>query len=119
MPSRIELLTARYEADQQRSSSDPKSSLVVRRLTSAVASIGWRAASDTPAELVANRLADVIEACVTGHRNWDTLRVDVAECLRQHADHLDGSSTSRSEWEPAALQVIELYSSGQARVDER
>lgn len=93
--------------------------MVVQRLTNAVATIGWRAASDTPAEVVADRLADVVEACLNGHRDWDMLRVDVAECLRQHADHLDGSSASRSDWEPAAVQVIELYSSGQARVNER
>ena len=119
MPTRVELLAARYEADQQLSSNGGTSPLAVRRLTNAVATIGWRAASDTPAEVVASRLADIIEACVNGHRDWATLLRDVAECLRQHADHLDGSSPSRSEWEPAALQVIELYASGQARVDER
>lgn len=117
MPTRIELLAARHEADEQRSSAHAAPSFVVRRLTNAIATIGWRAASDTPAEEVATRVAAAIEACIHGHRNWDALRTDVAECLRQHAYHLDGSSAGRGEWEPAATQVIELYASGQAPVD--
>jgi hypothetical protein len=83
--------------------------LAVQRIASALEAIGWRAASDTPAEEIAGDLFLIVVACVDGHRDLATLRRDVAEFLRMHAHHLDGSAPAREDWEPAAARFIELY----------
>lgn len=95
-------LIARYEAGD--------TALNQRRVTAALESIGWRAASDIPASEVATTVTMIIAACVHGHRNLATLRSAIADCLQQHSYHLDGSAPSRSEWEPAAAALIQHYS---------
>lgn len=104
----LEALAARYAADVRASSATGKSS-VQHRLVLALEAIGWRAASDVPADDVAPRLASTIGACLRQRGDVRMLRRELAECLRQYAHPLDGSSASRAEWEPAATRIIELY----------
>src|SRR3954468_21672137 len=99
MEELAESLLARYRGNGQ---SHP----VEERVAPALDSIGWRAASDMPSDEVAPELAMVVASFARGHRDLRVLYGDVAECLRQHADHLDGSAASRSEWEPAAVKLI-------------
>lgn len=84
-----------------------------RRLSAALAAIGWRAASDEPAESVARELAGIVRAGVRGHRDLARLRREIAECLRRHAHHLDGSSAAPGAWEPAATDVLARYAQRQ------
>ena len=108
--SSISQLIAQYELDrEQRGANGSAAGL---RLSRVLDSIGWRSASDVPAEEVAGELAPIVGACVHGHRDLATLRRAMAECLRQHAHLLDGSASARAEWEPAAAQIIELYARG-------
>jgi hypothetical protein len=104
-------LTNRYELDEVRGA-EGESSATAHRLSRALESIGWRAASDASVDEVASDLALVLAACVEGHRDLAILRRDMAECLRAHAHHLDGSAPAREEWEPAAARIIELYAAG-------
>lgn len=104
----LESLLERYDLDA-RSPTEGGQSVVQHRLASAVSAIGWRAASDAPAEEVASRLAPALGACARGHRDLKRLRREMAECLRQFAHPLDGSSAGTAEWEPTAARIIELY----------
>lgn len=108
---RLESLIERYELDT-RTPTAVGQSVVQHHLASAVSAIGWRAASDAPAEEVAAPLAAILGACVRGHRDLRRLRREMAECLRQYAHPLDGSSSGTAEWEPTAARIIELYSGG-------
>jgi hypothetical protein len=111
-------LAARYALDEGRGAED-ESLVAEHRLARILDGIGWRAASDAPSEEVANHLALVLGACVTGHRNLARLRGDVATCLWQYAHHLDGSTAAREDWEAAAGQIIDLYAAGQDRTELR
>jgi hypothetical protein len=107
MPS-FNQLVARYELDEV-GGAEGNASAAAHRLARALDVIGWRAASDTPSEEVANDLALIVGACVSGHRDLKTLQGDIAACLWQYAHHLDGSVAPREDWEPAAAQIIDLY----------
>jgi hypothetical protein len=111
MPS-FKQLAARYELDEV-GGAEGNASATEHRLARALDVIGWRAASDTSSEEVANDLALIVGACVNGHRDLETLRGDIAACLWQYAHHLDGSVAPREEWEPAAAQIIDLYVAAQ------
>ncbi len=107
MPS-FNQLAAQYELDEV-GGAEGDAFATEHRLARALDAIGWRAASDTPSDEVANYLALIVGACVDGHRDLKTLQGDMAACLWQYADHLDGSVVPREEWEPAAAQIIDLY----------
>ncbi|HEU5175110.1 MAG TPA: hypothetical protein VFT96_10190 [Gemmatimonadaceae bacterium] len=98
----LDSLTARYSADEQ-------TSQAARRVATALAAIGWRSASDAPAEEVAAGISLMIAACVRRHRDLALLRRNVARHLHQHAHTLDGSGAGVAAWEPAAAQVLERY----------
>jgi hypothetical protein len=106
--SSFDQLVARYVLDAG-GGAEREPFAIQHRLARALDTIGWRAASDTPAEDIASDLALIIDGCVHGHRDLVTLRGDIAACLWQHADHLDGSSAARDDWEPAAARIIDLY----------
>jgi hypothetical protein len=82
-------------------------------LTRALEAIGWRAASEEPAEDVAAELALILGESVGGGRDLVRLRRDVADCLRQYAHVLDGSAPAREDWEPAAARIIELFAASE------
>ncbi|MDB4908049.1 MAG: hypothetical protein JWO05_2833 [Gemmatimonadetes bacterium] len=103
-------LVSRFLADRGTSLAGDEPSEAERRLAVALDDIGWRAASDVPASEVAAALAMLIAACVDHHHNLATLRRDIADCLQQYSDHLDGSAPPRSAWEPAAESLIQHYS---------
>jgi len=104
-------LAARFQSDE--SDGAGRTSLVAEhRAAGALDAIGWRAASDMPAEELAGDLVLIVVACVKGHRDLAKLRRDVADCLRMHAHHLDGSASAREDWEPAAARFIELFAAG-------
>jgi hypothetical protein len=101
-------LAARHELDEA-GNAESGAFATEHRLARILDSIGWRAASEESSEEVAKYLALIVAACVNGHRDLRRLRDDVAVCLWQHADHLDGSVVPREDWEPAATQIIDLY----------
>jgi hypothetical protein len=101
-------LAARYALAAARGA-ESEPFVIQHRLAHALDIIGWRAASDMPAEDLATDLSLILSACVGGHRDLLTLRRDIAACLWQFADHLDGSSAAREDWEPAATRIIDLY----------
>ena len=109
MRSVVEVLVARYDADQPASAGGASTGGAERRLAGSLDALGWQSASDAPASAVAPELAMMIRACVRGHRDVDQLRRAIADCLRRHSHPLDGSGTSASAWEPFARQVIMRY----------
>lgn len=98
----LDSLAARFAADEQ-------ASQAARRVATALAAIGWRSASDAPAEEVAVGISLMIAACVRRHRDLALLRRNVARHLHQHAHTLDGSGAGVAAWEPAAAQILERY----------
>jgi len=107
MPS-FDELAARHRRDAA-DDAESGSFAAEHRLTRILDSIGWRAASDESSEEVAKYLAQIVGACVAGHRDLERLRTDLATCLWQYADHLDGSIAPREDWDPAAARIVELY----------
>jgi hypothetical protein len=108
----FEQLAAQHALEEV-SGAESESFATEHRLSRILEIVGWRAASETPSEEVAGVLALILGACVDGHRDLDALRVDIASCLWQYANHLDGSTAPREDWEPTAAQIIDLYAAGQ------
>ena len=98
----LDSLAARFAADEQ-------ASQAARRVAAALAAIGWRSASDAPAEEVAVGISLMIAACVRRHRDLAVLRRNIARHLHQHAHTVDGSGAGVAAWEPAAAQILERY----------
>ena len=108
----LQAVMARYRSDEAAAQGGTGRAVAEQRLAAALASIGWRAASDAPAEEVAPELAMIVAACVERHQSMATLYAGIANCLWQHAHHLDGGAAARSEWEPAAIAVVDRYAAG-------
>lgn len=109
-PLTLERLAERHRAPD--AAPDGAHSLVDRRLAGALASIGWRAASDLPAEELAPQLRLIVDRALRTHRDLPTLRRELAQFLMRHAHTLDGGQAHPSQWEPAASQLLSRYVDG-------
>jgi hypothetical protein len=107
-PVSIEALAQRFTADQRASLGDGESGPEAR-LTRAFDAIGWRSAGGESLEGVAAFAAQILAACVTGHRNTATAVRDIADLMRQSMADLDGSMPPASAFVPAAEDVLRRY----------
>lgn len=113
----LERLDARHRAPALADAGASDVALVERRLAAALAAIGWRAASDLLPEELAPELRLLVDRCLDHHRDLARLRREVAGFLRANAHPLDGSHAHVSQWEPAALQLLEHYVEGAPDLD--
>lgn len=102
----------KYTALRDRFLGDRHSGGAAPRIADALASIGWRAVGDPSPEELAAYLVDVIDACVTGHRDTSLLVSSVAHVLRDHGPMLDGGLPPAAAYEPAAQDMLERYVRG-------
>lgn len=100
-------LRARFLEDRQSGGATP-------RLAAALESVGWRSVGDPSPEELASYLVDVVDACVSGHRDTSLLVSAVAHVLRDHGPLLDGGLPPAAAYEPAAMDVLERYVRGDA-----
>jgi hypothetical protein len=98
-------LRDRYVADRHGGGAVPA-------LAAALSAIGWRAVRDPSPEELAGHLVYLIDACVTEHHDAERLVRDVAAMLRDHGPLLDGGLPPVAAYEPAALDVLQRYVSG-------
>ncbi|HYD51233.1 MAG TPA: hypothetical protein VEA99_01350 [Gemmatimonadaceae bacterium] len=107
-PLTFEALRVRFEADEMaRRAGDVEGGDA--RLARALRAVGWSGTELTEAEEVAEMLASVVDACVTGHRDLATLYRDVADVLRHAGPLLDGSLPPVAAYLPAAEEVVARY----------
>lgn len=109
----IAALVSRYESEQAERAEPGAPSATARHVAAILGTLGWRAASDAPAEEVAPRIAQLIAACAHGRRDLGALRRDVADQLRRYAHALDGGLAPVFAWEPTAAQLIARYARGE------
>lgn len=76
-----------------------------RRVATALTALGWRSASDEPAEAVAPTIS-LLLAAFARHCDRARLRRGIAEHLRQHAHALDGGGAAAAAWEPMATELM-------------
>ena len=100
-------LRARFLEDRHGGGATP-------RLAAALESVGWRSVGDPSPEELASYLVDIIDACVSGHRDTSLLVSAVAHVLRDHGPLLDGGLPPAAAYEPAAMDVLERYVRGEA-----
>ena len=79
------------------------------RLHRALRAVGWGGTDVADAEDVADLLAPILDACVTGHRSLPALYRDVAQALRDAGPLLDGSLPPAAAYLPAAEEVVARY----------
>lgn len=95
-------LRERYLEDRQAGGATP-------RLAAALSAIGWGAVQDPSPEELADELVELVDACVTDHRDVDQLVAGIARLLRDFGPMLDGGLPPVEAYEPAAVEVIERY----------
>lgn len=83
-------------------------------LAAALTAIGWRAVRDPSPEELASYVAELVDACVTGHHDTELLVGAVARLLRDHGPFLDGGLPPATAYEPAARDVLARYVRGGA-----
>ena len=81
-------------------------------LAAALTAIGWRSVTDPSPEELAAYLFELVEACVTDHRDSQLLVNSVARLLRDHGPFLDGGLPPVAAYEPAAEEVLDRYVRG-------
>lgn len=84
-------------------------------VAAALASIGWRAVGDPGPEELAAYVVELIDACVTGHRDPALLVSAIAHLLRDNGPLLDGGLPPAAAYEPAALDLLERYVRGEVQ----
>lgn len=95
-------LRARYLEDRQAGGATP-------RLAAVLAAIGWGAVQDPSPEELADELVELVDACVSDHRDVEQLVAGIARLLRDFGPELDGGLPPVEAYEPAALEVVERY----------
>ena len=98
-------LRARFLEDRHAGGATP-------RLAAALESVGWRSVGDPSPEELASYLVDVVDACVSGHRDTSLLVSAIAQVLRDHGPLLDGGLPPAAAYEPAAMDLLERYVRG-------
>ena len=78
-------------------------------LTAALEAIGWRSVMEPTSEELASYLFELVEACVTDHRDMGMLIDSVARLLRDFGPMLDGGLPPVAAYEPAAEEVLDRY----------
>ena len=78
-------------------------------LAAALTAIGWGAVQEPSPDELAEDLVELVDACVTDHRDTDQLIAGVARLLRDYGPLLDGGLPPVEAYEPAAQEVIERY----------
>ena len=109
---RYSVLRERYLADRQAGGATP-------RLAAALEAIGWRSVGEPSPDELAAYLVDLVDACVTDHRDPTLLVSAVAQVLRDHGPLLDGGLPPAAAYEPAAMDILERYVRGDAPRRER
>lgn len=99
----------RYSVLRERFLADRAHGGVAPRIARALADIGWRSVGDPTPEELAAYLVDLVEACVTDHRDPALLVSAIAHVLRDHGPLLDGGLPPAAAYEPAALDIMERY----------
>ena len=79
------------------------------RLLRALRAVGWGGTDVAETADVADMLAPILDACVTGHRSLPALYRDVAEALRHAGPLLDGSLPPAAAYLPAAEEIVARY----------
>ena len=105
----------RYSALRDRYLADRQSGGVAPRLADALAAIGWRAVGDPSPDELASYLVDLVDACVTDHRDPSLLVSAIAHVLRDHGPLLDGGLPPAAAYEPAAIDILERWIRGESR----
>lgn len=103
---RYSTLRDRFLADRQAGGAAPG-------LAAALAAIGWRSVGDPSPEELASHLVDLVDACVSSHRDPALLVSAVAHLLRDHGPLLDGGLPPAAAYEPAAHDLLERYVRGE------
>jgi hypothetical protein len=87
----------------------------VAALAGALDAIGWRAVQEPSPEELAGDLVYLVEACVVDHHDPARLVGDVARLLRDHGPLLDGGLPPVGAYEPAAVDLLRRYVTGDVR----
>lgn len=95
-------LRDRYDHDRRAGGATP-------RLAEALAAIGWGAVQDSSPEELADELVELVDACVSDHRDVEQLVAGIARLLRDFGPMLDGGLPPVEAYEPAASEVVERY----------
>jgi hypothetical protein len=107
-----------FVALRERYLADRHGAAAVAALAAALSAIGWRAVREPSPEELAGHLVHLIDACVTEHHDPERLVRDVARMLRDHGPFLDGGLPPVAAYEPAAVDVLQRYVSGDVRRPE-
>lgn len=98
-------LRERFAQDRQDGGASPG-------LTAALTAIGWGAVQDPSPEELSGELVELVDACVSDHRDIDQLVAGIARLLRDFGPMLDGGLPPVEAYEPAAVEVLERYVRG-------
>ena len=105
-------LRERFVEDQQAGGATPG-------LAAALHAIGWGAVQDPSPEELADHLVEMVDACVTGHRDTAQLVSDLAALLRDCGPRLDGGLPPVAAYVPAAEEVMDRYVRGATLVERK
>ena len=98
-----------FAALRDRYAHDRNSGGAAPRLADALTAVGWSAVGEPSADDLADYLVELVDACVTYHRDPETLVIELARLLRDSGPLLDGGLPPVAAYEPAAREVIERY----------
>lgn len=98
-----------FAAVRERYLEDRRAGGATPRLAEALVSIGWGAVQEPSPEELADELVELVDACVTDHRDVEQLIMGIARLLRDFGPMLDGGLPPVEAYEPAALEVVERY----------
>ena len=81
----------------------------VPRLAAALAAIGWNSVGDPTPDELADHLVELVDVCITDHRDPERLVSDISRLLRDAGPLLDGGLPPVAAYEPAAREILERY----------
>jgi hypothetical protein len=112
----LELLSARFTAEETASFRGEEPYLTERRLAAAMLASGWQSSTGVPVQNMVLLLPPIIDACVNGHHSLSLLFDDVADCLRYRGREHGEAAGEFADWIQIARRVVEHYASGQSPV---
>jgi hypothetical protein len=78
-------------------------------LAAALEAIGWHSVGEPSAAELADYVVELLDDCVTRHRDAELLVSEIARLLRDNGPFLDGGLPPVAAYEPAAREMLERY----------